>query len=392
MTEFIFFFSLFIVFYTYVGYAGLIYILLSIRKLFPRKSAPEAVADFHPEVTLIVAAFNEEDSILSKIQNSLALAYPAGNLHFLFITDGSDDLTAGIIRRYEQIQLLHQDERKGKVAAINRAMTYVKTPYVIFSDANTLLNPDCVRQIMKHYADPSTGGVAGEKKVTGGQSGTASEAGEGLYWKYESILKKLDAEFYTVVGAAGELFSLRTTLYQVVPENTIIEDFVQSMLICLAGYKVKYEPRAYATETGSVSMQEEHKRKIRISAGAFQAMGLLRAVFNPRKYPVLLFQYVSHRLFRWTLCPICLILLFGSNLLLIYEHATAFYYVFFYAQAVFYAAAFIGLFFASRSMRVEALYIPYYFVFMNFSVFTGFWRFIRKSQSAIWEKSVRQPA
>ena len=136
----------------------------------------------------------------------------------------------------------------------------------------------------------------------------------GLYWKYESFLKKLDSEFYSVVGAAGELFSLRTELYESAGENVIIEDFVMSLKICMRGYIIKYEPGSFAMEESSPSMKEEEKRKIRISAGAFQAMVLLRGLFNVFKYPALSFQFISHRILRWTLCPICLIALLVANI------------------------------------------------------------------------------
>jgi len=225
MWKFLFWFSLFIVFYSYIGYGLLIYFLVRMKRVFSKKNAPGPLPDFEPEVSLIISAYNEEDFIEKKILNSLELDYPAEKLSLLMITDGSNDKTANIIRNYPQIELLHQDERRGKVAAMNRAMKHVRTPYVIFSDANTLLNQACVKEMMKHYANPRVGGVAGEKKVLSGNQGETAGAGEGLYWKYESLLKKLDSEFYTVVGAAGELFSVKTALFHEVSENTIIEDW-----------------------------------------------------------------------------------------------------------------------------------------------------------------------
>ena len=389
MWKFLFWFSFFIVFYSYIGYGLLIYFLVRMKRVFFKKQAPGFMPDFEPEVSLIISAYNEEDFIEKKIQNSLELDYPAEKLNLLMITDGSNDKTTDIIRNYPQIQLLHQSERRGKVAAMNRAMKHVRTPYVIFSDANTLLNQACVKEMMKHYANPKVGGVAGEKKVLSGNQGETAGAGEGLYWKYESLLKKLDSEFYTVVGAAGELFSVKTALFHEAAENTIIEDLVQSLQICKEGYLISYEPMAYATETASASMQEEQKRKIRISAGAFQAMVILKGIFNVFKYPLLAFQFISHRVLRWTLSPLCLVILLISSLEIVYEGGGWFYRLSLLSQVLFYIMAWIGWLFASHNRQIKGFYVPYYFLFMNLSVFLGFIRFIRKRQSAIWEKAVR---
>ena len=389
MLKVLFFFSFFVVFYSYIGYGILIYLFVKIKRIFSSKNVSLPDLDFEPEVTLVVAAFNEEAFIERKIKNSLDLDYPPGKLKWVFITDGSTDETPEIINKYNNILLLHQPERKGKVAAMNRAIKYVETPYTIFCDANTLLNPTCIREIVKHYSNPRVGGVAGEKKIISGKKDKAAGAGEGIYWIYESILKKLDSEFYTVVGAAGELFSMKTTLFHVVEEDTIIEDFVQSLKICMDGYVVRYEPKAFATESGSATMSDEQKRKVRIAAGGFQAMLILKSLFNIFKYPVLSFQFISHRILRWTLCPICLIICFISNVLLLSNHEGQFYHVVFLIQTVFYASALLGWVFASRNLKIKIFYIPYYFLFMNLSVFMGFYRFIRKKQSAIWDKASR---
>ena len=389
MVKFFFLFSIGVVFYSYIGYGILLYLLLKIKRLFSRRFPTPLAGDFEPEVSLVVSAYNEEDFIERKIKNSLEIDYPAGKLRWIFITDGSNDATPEIIRHHPQILLLHQPERKGKVAAMNRAIKHVQTPYTIFSDANTLLNAGSVREIMKHYADPRVGGVAGEKKIITRQKDKAAGAGEGIYWKYESLLKKLDSDFYSVVGAAGELFSVKTDLFHEAAEDTIIEDFVQSLQICMEGYVIRYEPRAFAVETASASMREEQKRKIRIAAGAFQAMVILKSLFNLFRYPVLAFQFISHRVLRWTLCPLCLFICFSTNAYLVYQGTTRIYEVVFLFQLVFYTLAWTGWVLAARNLKWKILYIPYYFLFMNLSVFLGFFRFIRKKQTAVWEKAAR---
>ena len=388
--KFFFWFCLFLVFYSYIGYGILLFFLVQLKKIFVADKTKNAGNEqFEPEISLIVSAYNEEDFIERKIENTLKLSYSPDKLKIIFITDGSSDGTAQIISRYKNIILLHNAERKGKLAAMNRAMQFVNTPYVVFSDANTLLNTDCIKEIVKHYANPSVGGVAGEKKVINDFDNTAAGVGEGLYWKYESFLKKLDSSFYSVVGAAGELFSVRTDLFEKEERNVIIEDFVQSLKICMKGYVIRYEPNAYAIETSSASMKDEEKRKIRICAGAFQAMGILKGLFNVFKYPVLSFQFISHRILRWTLCPLCLVILLITNSIIAIRTDDLIYLIIMALQIVFYICALIGWFYANKNIKLKILYVPYYFLFMNVAVFLGLKRFLMKQQTVLWEKAAR---
>jgi cellulose synthase/poly-beta-1,6-N-acetylglucosamine synthase-like glycosyltransferase len=255
----LFWLSIAILFYCYVGYGFVAWIVN-----FFRVSSGNRVTSFERlPVTLVVTAFNEASLLGEKIRNSLMLQYPSELLEIIFITDGSRDGSTEIVNEYSQIRLLHQPERLGKYAAIKRAMRHVRTPIVVFSDANTLLNPESIEEIVKHYQDPSIGGVAGEKKIV---DGSPIGAGEGLYWQYESYMKKLDADLYTVMGAAGELFSIRTELFQELDDNVILDDFVMSMQICLQGYRIAYEPGAYATELPSASLIEAISQNAWISS------------------------------------------------------------------------------------------------------------------------------
>ncbi|NML19338.1 glycosyltransferase family 2 protein [Pseudoflavitalea sp. G-6-1-2] len=386
--NFIFWFSIGLIFYSYIGYGMLVWVLVRIKKMFAKQPVARAEEEY-PMVALVVAAYNEQDFIEQKIANSLQLDYPKHRLELIFITDGSNDLTPEIIRKYPEITLMHSPERRGKSAAMNRAIRQVSAPYVIFCDANTLLNKECVKMIVRHYADPRVGGVAGEKRIWQNSADAAAAAGEGLYWKYESYLKKLDSDLYTTVGAAGELFSVRKDLFEAAPEGTIIEDFVQSLKLCVNGYVVRYEPQAYAAEAPSASIKEEMKRKVRICAGAFQAMILLKPLFNIFRYPVVSFQFISHRILRWTLCPVALITTLLSNIAIVFLAPTTFYVGVLFLQSLFYMLGITGWIFASRNIRLKAVYIPFYFLFMNISVFMGFSRFVKKKQTVLWEKAAR---
>ena len=391
MIKTLFWLSLFIVFYSYLGYGILIWLYLKLRSFFSKSISQTAESTYEPEVTLIVAVYNEAGFIQKKIENSLALEYPSQKLKLLFIADGSSDESVNIISKYPSIQLLFRPEREGKVVAINRAMKYVSTPYVVFSDANTLLNSSCIREIVKHYKDEKIGAVAGEKKImdlAGDESVTG--AGEGLYWKYESFLKKLDAKFYTVVGAAGELFSVRTELFEPVAANVLLDDFIISLKICRRGYRVMYEPAAFATEAPSFSMKDEQKRKIRISAGGFQSVFMLSSLLNIFKYGKLSFQYISHRVLRWCVCPFLLPVILGTNIYIVFHHNNWLYATLLVGQIFFYIAAIAGWAASFRNIKIKIFYVPYYFAFMNAALYLGFVRFIGNKQTVLWEKANRK--
>src|ERR1041384_6800248 len=218
-------------------------------------------------------------------------------------------------------------------------MKMVKTPLVVFCDANTILNREALKLLVRHFKDPKVGAVAGEKRVIQGNSENAAGSGEGAYWKYESRLKKWDSELNAVVGAAGELLAVRTELYEEVPPGVFIEDFRLSMNIAKAGYRVVYEPDAYAKETASASIAEEKKRKVRISAGGLIEVWHFMGLLNFFKYGWLSFQYVSHRALRWTLAPLGLLLLLITNLLLLDR---PFFRIVLVLQVLFYVVAILG--------------------------------------------------
>lgn len=380
-----------LVVYTYVGYGLLVWVLIRLRG---RRASVKNSESYTPEVTLVVPAYNELSCLPAKITNSLAQDYPSEKIRFLFVTEGSNDgSTEWINTHYKDVvEVLGGSERRGKVAAMNEAMKYVKTPIVIFTDANTQLNTEAVKNIVRHFGNPKVGAVAGEKRILTGEDEAAAGAGEGLYWKYESQLKRWDAELHTIVGAAGELFAVRTDLYEHVEPDTILDDFIISLRIAGKGYKVAYEPEAYALEHPSFSILDEQKRKVRIAAGGFQSIVRLSYLLNPFRYGILCFEYVSHRVFRWAVAPICLPLIFLLNAWLAWEAfstpgaSTNFWLLLFIAQCLFYGAAWLGYQLEQRRLRLKLLFVPFYFTFMNVCALAGLVRYLRGKQSGTWEK------
>ncbi|MEQ8477260.1 glycosyltransferase family 2 protein [Fulvivirga sp.] len=386
MTEIFFWIGISIVLYTYLGYPVILFFLVKLKRLKSTVMHPEPSEEQLHDLTLVIPCYNEEDYIEEKIKNCLELNYPPNKLSILFVTDGSDDGTNEVIKKYPEVTLSYNPERRGKNAAVNRVIKTIKTPIVVFCDANTMLNKDALYNIARHYQNPKVGGVAGEKRV---ESADASAAGtEGAYWKYESRLKTWDSELNTVVGAAGELFSIRTELYEEVPKNVLIEDFRLSMNIAKKGLKVVYEPDAYAVETASASIEEEYKRKVRISAGGLREVVYFMPLLNIFKYGMLSFQYVSHRMLRWTLAPLSLVIVLITNILLA-KDGNLFFISILIAQLVFYIISLIGHFLRGKDVKIKGFFIPYYFTFMNASVFMGLGRLIGDKQSVVWEKAQR---
>ncbi|MCX2449844.1 glycosyltransferase family 2 protein [Pedobacter sp. PLR] len=385
----LFWISIFLIVYTFVGYGFVLYLLLKLKSLFVKPFSFKKGEDL-PTVTLLVAAYNEAELIEEKIKNTLALNYPKDKIQFIFTTDGSSDSTPDQVRKYPEITLLHIEAREGKMAAIKRAIPAIKGEITVFTDANTFLNKDAVLELVKHYQNPKVGAVAGEKRILVPETADASSAGEGFYWKYESLLKKWDYALYSGVGAAGELFSIRTALYQPVESDTIIDDHMIAMRIAENGYIIAYEANAYAMETASADVKEELKRKIRIAAGGIQSILRLKKAANPFHNPIFTFQYLSHRVLRWTITPFLLILAFILNGIIALETGSLFYQVLFGLQVFFYVLSLIGLYFENRNIRIKALFIPYYFCVMNYAVIAGIIRYYKKNQSAAWEKSKRK--
>lgn len=389
--EILFWLSLFIVFYTFLGYGILLYMMVRIRRIFRGKRLAPGLDQEFPTLTLVIAAYNEESIIEEKIRNTLELSYPSEKLSVLFVTDGSNDHTPDLVAAYPEIRLMHTPVRSGKILAMHRAMDQVDTEVVVFTDANTFLNREALLLIARHYADPRVGAVSGEKRV---MQDTVSDAtaGEGFYWKYESALKKWDSELYSVVGAAGELFSVRRSLYKSVQPDTILDDFMISMQIAEQGYRIVYEPDAYASELSSESIQEELKRKVRIAAGGIQSILRLKKLMNPFHDSLLSFQYISHRVLRWTVTPFLMILALILNVFIVFKSGGFLYSLLLAGQVGFYLLALAGWLLERRKIKVKALFVPYYFCMMNYAVLAGIRRYLKGSQSAAWDKAKRKSA
>lgn len=395
--EFLFWICAILVVYTYVGYGILLIAIVKIKNLIsPRKrntstGRAELTKDDAtlPEVTLMICAYNEEEVVDEKMSNTLALDYPKEKLRVMWVTDGSTDSTNEKLKAYPEAAVFFDSKRAGKTAAMNRGMNFVDTDIVVMTDANTMINNQALRVIVELMEDPKVSCVAGEKRVMAKTDAQGAAQGESLYWKYESTLKRYDFQLNSTMGAAGELCAIRKSLYVPMPTDTLLDDFIMSMSTLEGGYKIAYSPDAYAMEYGSADLGEESKRKRRIAAGGLQSIWRLRSLMNPFRYPLTAFQFVSHRVLRWSITPFALFSLIPLNVALVFANAGIFYTIVWIMQILFYIAAFIGYEQAGNKSKNKVCFICYFFLFMNINVFKGIAYLKSHKNSGVWEKAKR---
>ena len=391
--EILFWVAVAVVVYTYVGYGIILWMMVKVKEWFIKPvTLPHPTDEELPEMTLFITAYNEEQVVDEKMANCLDLDYPREKLHIVWCTDGSNDHTVERLSCWPQATVLHTPERKGKSAAMNRGLQFVHTPLVAFTDANTKLNKASLRLIAQAFLDQKVGCVAGEKRIQTEEKADAAQGGEGLYWRYESALKALDSRLYSAAGAAGELFAIRRELFQPLEEDTLLDDFVLSLRIVEQGYRIAYLKEAYAMESGSANLAEEEKRKVRIAAGGLQSIARLWPLFNPQRYGIFSFQYVSHRVLRWSITPVLLFALLPLNVVLLFgTERTALYVILWLLQALFYLAGSLGYYLSMRRTKNKLLFVPCYFLFMNLNVLRGMVYLSTRNdkEKGTWEKAQR---
>jgi cellulose synthase/poly-beta-1,6-N-acetylglucosamine synthase-like glycosyltransferase len=336
-----------------------------------------------PSVSLVVAAYNEASCIQQKLENSLALEYPVEKFEVLIGSDGSSDGTDALVRQCPDTRVrLSPAPRAGKTTVLNRCIPMAKGDIVVLSDANTMIDPDAVRQLVRHFEDPEVGAVCGKLKL---YNPTKQDYEESAYWSYESLIKMYEGRRGAVVGANGGLYAIRRTLFTALPPSTIVDDFVIPLRILEKGFKVLYEEKAVAHEETTEDYGKEFGRRARIAAGNFQSLRMVPGLLLPTAgFPA--FAFWSHKLLRWC-APALMAAALLANLFLL---DSTFYRVTLFGQAMFYALAYLGregVLKRGTAKRVAS--VAYYFVTMNLAIVVGFWRFLRNAQKAAWDRTAR---
>jgi cellulose synthase/poly-beta-1,6-N-acetylglucosamine synthase-like glycosyltransferase len=352
--------------YVYAGYPLLLWLLRAVgfgKAVATADPAPGT----EPRVTLLVSAYNEVDVIADKIRNSLALDYPADKLEVIVISDASDDGTDPAVTAFglDNVKLLRMEGRGGKTVGLNAALKIASGDIVVFSDANAMYEPRSIRNMVRNFSDPAVGAVVGESTYSDA-AGNAQE-NEGLYWKYEIGIKRLETHLGSVVGGDGAIYAIRKQLYRDMRADAL-SDFVSPMQIVMQGRRCIYEPQARSVEEAADNLQKEFRRKVRIVNRAWRALWTMPVMLNPLRYGRFAIQVISHKLLRW-LMPAFLAAFLAVSIALagrggIYALALG-------IQAFLYGCALIGYFMRQSNSMPRLFAIPYYFCLVNYASALG---------------------
>lgn len=362
--------------YVYVGYPLLVGALARLGRPTRRDER------YRPLVSLVIAAHNEECVLAAKLENSLALNWPADRLEIIVASDGSSDRTNEIARSFADRGVILNEivPRGGKTRALNLTVPRARGEIVVLSDANVMYRPDAIAKLVRHFADPSVGGVSGDVKLVDSADEFASS--EGLYYRYERWLQRNESRLASIIGADGAMYAIRRSLFRPVPTDVVVDDLVISMNVVRAGYRLLYDGEAIGIERGTMHPREEFRRKVRIVAGGISAFLKGQGVPSGRQ-PLAWWCYGSHKLFRW-LVPCALAVALATSLAAAQQPL---YRTFAALQIAFYILAAVQL--APRSARLFLPTVPFYFCLVNGAALAGLWRGLRGTQEVTWIRATR---
>jgi cellulose synthase/poly-beta-1,6-N-acetylglucosamine synthase-like glycosyltransferase len=371
----LFWVSFFLLVYLYFGYPALIRLWAAVR------SRPVHRAQFEPTVTLLVIAHNEGSRIRARIENLLSLDYPRDRLGIWIASDGSADSTAARARAYGPagVRAIAFDAHRGKPAVLNDLVPKAHGEIVVLADARQRFEADALRALVAPFGDPRVGAVSGELILSENTEGTAVGEGTGFYWRYEKFIRWSESRVDSTIGTTGAIYAIRRSLFEPIPDDTLLDDVLIPVRIVRQGYRVLFEPGARAFDRAAATSKEEFTRKVRTIAGNFQLFVRERWLLNPFRNR-LWFQTVSHKGLR-LLAPLLLVTAFGTNLLLIGQPLYRFLMA---GQALFYLSALSGLAFRHEKRKIPVLSVPYVFCLLGWATVVAFLRFVAGRQSVRW--------
>jgi len=385
--EIVFWFSLALVGYTYLAYPVVLffcYCLAQLRSdwqyLFDRQNRRVLALEESevPSVSLLIPAFNEEARLLQKISNLREMDYPPEKVQIVFVSDGSTDGTNEFLKGVgdPNIEAIFLSCRSGKAAALNQAVLHARHEILAFSDASTLFASDTLRKLSRHFSDGRVGAVCGALRF---QASAESQQTEGVYWKYESMIRLMETRLGATLTASGAAYALRRSAYIPLAPGTVLDDFVIPMNARKAGYRVLYDPEAIATDYAPESIKGEFTRRVRLATGSFASlMFLLRVPMGAFGR----FAFVSHKLLRWIL-PLILCSLLISNIALLRYSG---YVLFGVMQLIFYMWAGFGFLFRERIRNVRFALLAYFLLVMNVAFLVGMFRCLTKREEGVWQR------
>lgn len=339
---------------------------------------PRAATDPFPSVTLIVPAYNEERHLPDKLANLRALDYPPDRLEVIFVSDGSTDRTADILRAVEDpaIRSLVLPARSGKCNALNRAAAAARHDVLVFSDAATLFAPNAIRALVRHFADSRVGVVCGALQF---EATAESRKTEGVYWGYESMLRLMEGRLGVTLVASGAIYAVRRSCYPTLAADTLTDDLAVPLAVRRLGFRVLYDPEARATDFAASNVAGEFTRRVRVATGSFRC---LRDLVRTPMSPLTAFAFFSHKLLRWVL-PFLLLGLFASSVALWGE---PFYRAVLIAQILFYLWAALGFLGRRRMQGIRYALFAYYLLAIHLAYLVGFLHFLGGRREATWQR------
>jgi cellulose synthase/poly-beta-1,6-N-acetylglucosamine synthase-like glycosyltransferase len=374
--QIIFWFSIAALFYVYAGYPLLVW-LVSVA--FPKKIKRGA---FEPKVTILITAYNEENAIRQKLENTLAVDYPKDKFEILIASDGSTDKTDEIVKEFASkgVKLFRQEGRVGKTITQNNAVEQAGGEIILFSDATTAYKSNVVREILPNFADETIGCVAGKLIYI---DSSASNVGKGAksYWNYETFLKEAESKACSLIGASGCLYAVRKSAYQPMYAEAC-SDFLICTVIYEQGLRSIYEPKAICTEETNQQTDKEMKMRVRVILQTYTDLWRNRQMLNPFRSGFYAVELISHKVLRYAV-PLFLLLIFVSNAIL--ARHSIFFELIFLLQCGFYFLAALGWLIEKLGAKIGVFAIPHYFVLANLASVFGFYKFLRGERYANWE-------
>ena len=387
--EWIFWSCMAAVLYHYAGYPVLLFIVSAIvqagrdmRFLLSRKNRRARATGDVPSVAIIFAAFNEQEVIADKLRNTASLRFPPDKLEVLLGLDAPTDASAERARSVAMpgLRIFEFPVRRGKFEVLCDLVQQTSADILVFTDANTILDPECVSKLVRHFSDPRVGAVSGEE-VRFGAEGCS---GELLYWRYESAIKILESRLDCLLGANGSVNAIRRTLFK--PKAAyLMEDLQISLAIRFGGHRVVYDPEAIAMEDTVASVKGQFERRVRIAAGVFQAWLQNPGYLNPLQGAPA-FAFISHRVLRM-LVPFLLLAALAANVMLV---GRPFYAAILACQFLFYSMAAIGYRLRLTGKTVRLFAMPLQFCLMNSAYIFGLARYLTGQQAHTWKVTPRQ--
>ncbi|MGA1823529.1 MAG: glycosyltransferase family 2 protein [bacterium] len=373
--------AIFLTCYTYLFYPIILFVVTSGKTCDKKGDGDDC---YVPSVSIVVAAYNEEKIIESKLKNISALDYPKDRITSLIASDGSDDATCEIVRGYGASNItLVELPRSGKVNVLNSAVPLAHGEIIVFSDANTMYRPDAIKKLVTHFKDPGIGCVCGNLTLVNPKKLQSGE-GESFYWRYESWIKEKESRLGCVVGANGAIYAIRKSLFEKMPAKVINDDFHISMKIMERGHKVIYEKEAIGTEDVALDFNSEFLRHVRDGAGHYQEIAYLTGLLNPFK-GIRFFAYVSHRFIRW-IVPFLLPIIIIFNIPLLQSYP---YRILFILQISMYTLAILTFFLQRADIETGIFKIPFFFLSINCALIIGFFKNISGAQGVTWDRTAR---